>query len=149
MAMTEFSTARGGLETRLEAAHNRLAAALSRLTAEQAHKGTEWSVVDCLNHLAPRDGGYSNLVETLLGQEHPARGAFSPEQRWDTVKENLGREYQRCRSILARVTPEQWDRPVAQSDGSTRPVSYYVGFMVSHFEEHASQTLDQIIPRLR
>jgi uncharacterized damage-inducible protein DinB len=149
MSPKDFATTIEDLHARLDAAHKRLAEALAALPAEQAYKGSEWSVADCLNHLAPREGGYSRYVESLLGQEKPAARAFSQERRWTHAKEFLTAEYERCRAALGRVTPERWSTPVAQPDGSTKPLSNYVQTMVSHFEEHTSQIIDQIIPRVR
>lgn len=149
MANQSFDATIKGLRERLDAAHSRLAAALATLPAELAYKGSEWSVADCLNHLSPREGGYSRYLETLLDQPQPAARAFSQERRWSHVKEWLAAEHQRCRQALARVTPERYSTPVAQPDGSTRPLSQYVNTMVSHFEEHTSQVLDQILPRVR
>ena len=149
MTTSDFGTNIQGLHNRLDATYKRLSAALESLPAEQAHKGAEWSVVDCLNHLSPREGGYSRYVETLLDQEHPAARVASPlERRWSNMKNGLATEHQRCHAALARVTPERWSAPVAQQDGSTRPLSHYIQNMVNHFEEHTGQIIDQIIPRV-
>ncbi len=150
MNASEFGAKMQGLNNRLDAAYKRLAAALESLPAEQAFKGSEWSAVDCLNHLSPREGGYSRYLESLLDQEHPAARVGSPvERRWANMKTGLATEHQRCRAALARVTPQHWDRQVAQQDGSTKPLSTYIETMVNHFEEHGGQIMDQIIPRVK
>ncbi|MSQ33581.1 MAG: DinB family protein [Dehalococcoidia bacterium] len=150
MNASDFGAKMQGLNNRLDAAYKRLAAALDSLPAEQAFKGSEWSVVDCLNHLSPREGGYSRYMESLLDQEHPAARAFSPpERRWANMKTGLAAEHQRCRAALARVTPKHFTTQVDQPDGSKRPLSTYIETMVNHFEEHGGQIMDQIIPRVR
>lgn len=149
MATAEFTTNQRELLGRLDSSYARLKTALAKLQPEQAFEGTEWSVADCLNHLAPRDGGYGNYVTTLIKQEQARARTSSPiDRRWGNMQEGLASEYQKCKEILFQITTEQWEKPVAQADGSTRPLSHYFKAMVSHFEEHGNQVVDQIIPRV-
>ncbi len=149
MSTEDTKAAQDNLEKRLDSAYQRLSAAIANLPREQAFKGTEWSVADCLSHVAPSSGGYSSMVESLINQEKPKAPAFSPDARWAGLKEALTKEYHHCRSIIHTASGDKWGKAVALADGSTRPVSEFVERMVAHFEDHANQISTQIVPRVQ
>lgn len=113
-------------------------------------RGTEWSVLDAVRHLAPPTGGfgYHRYIRRMVEEENAVFPAYPPaEEIW-------ARETEAARKVIddtieyAEGLSEEKLGKTALRKGQQVTVMGMLGVMADHVAEHTAQIREQIKPRL-
>ncbi len=121
---------------------------ISGFSPADAMRGTEWSVLDAVRHLAPPTGGYHRYVTRMVEEENAVFPAYPPaEEIWARETEAARKVINDTIEFVEGLSEEQLDK-TALRRGQQVNVTEMLDGMARHIAEHTSQIREQIRPRL-
>lgn len=144
--MSENSTdaRRSKLIADLEAARQGYQNCLADVSAEQAHRGSEWSIADLIRH---NSGGSSQgNINRVLNEDNPQLGRLTLEMIWDKAVSNCIEEIESISNLATKLTEDQLLREAQRGDQSVTTIDLLES-SAKHLSAHLIQLKDEIRPR--
>ena len=135
------------LVARLEELRRTYLTCVEGVAPEVAHRGSEWSISDLLNHL--NGGYYRTMAKRLLEEEHPDFGgtAYDPTAGpWQRAVDRSLAAIEEALSTAVALTPEQMVRTGTLRGREVTPLDALDDW-ANHLDEHPKQLRDEIRPR--
>ena len=145
MATNALESERQQLVARLRNIRGAYEQCVADISTQVATRGTEWSVVDLLEHTA---GEYlRDLVVRLLDEVDPdLGGGFDADANWKRVTDSILRDIDVAIDSAVDLNVEQLGRSGRRGSQTIRVVDLLTQ-MADHYDEHLAQLRDEIRPR--
>jgi hypothetical protein len=145
MTSTPVEPRRDGIVERLRAARAGYERCVSDVAPDVGLNGSEWSVVDLLDHSMDRD--YQDMARRFIEESSPQFvGTYDPAAELRNAAEGVLGSIDDALAIAMSLTSEQMTR-VGQRRGQPFAALDALELSVAHFEEHLAQLKDEIRPR--
>ena len=136
---------RDGIVERLRATRAAHERCVGDVAPEVGLNGSEWSVVDLLNHSKDRD--YQDMARRFTEETSPQFvGRYDPAKELRDAVESVLATIDDALDVATSLTSEQLGR-VGQRRGKPFAALDALELSVAHFEEHLAQLKDEIRPR--
>ena len=144
MGNSSIESERQELLAQLNAAKAEYHRCVSDVDADTAYRGSEWSIVDLLNHVI---GSYDGMVDRLLSEDNPnLAGAYDANASWKRRCEALLGEIDSHIAIASDLTAEQLGRTGTFGKNTIRVMDMLTR-IARHYDEHLAQLRDEVRPR--
>ena len=117
---------------------------LADVSAEQAHRGSEWSIADLIRH----NSGvlFQGNINRVLDEDNPQLGRLTLEMIWNKAAGNCIEEIEGISNLAAKLTGDQLLRKAQRGDQSVTAIDLLESW-AKHLSDHLVQLKDEIRPR--
>ncbi|MBI4300798.1 MAG: DinB family protein [Chloroflexi bacterium] len=133
--------------SRIRATRAELQEALERMSAEDAFKGSEWSVADAMRHIGGRSG-YITWAERLVKEGNLDFPSFpSWDEAWKRMINQTLEAFEDAAKFVESLSADDLLK-AGKRRGEAVTVADLVEGIAAHYEEHVKQIRGEIKPRL-